>query len=66
MTDNDKRGRGRPTIPEAERRVNSPTVPLSDGELAEIQRAADAAGERLATWMREVALRAARRKNKAV
>lgn len=63
MTINQKRGRGRPPIPESERRGNYPTVPLSDGELAEIQAAAERSGSMLATWMRDVLLRAARRAN---
>ena len=61
MTINEKRGRGRPPIPESERRGNYPTVPLSDSELSEIQVAAERSGSMLATWMREVLLRAARR-----
>jgi hypothetical protein len=50
---------GRPTLPEAERRAHRIQVPVTPGELALMQSAAEAAGQPLAVWMRTILMKAA-------
>lgn len=57
----EKRGPGRPAIAAENRRVRYLAIPLNEAELAEIQRAAAAAGSLTATWCRETLMRAAKR-----
>ena len=50
---------GRPALPEAERRAHRIQVPVTPGELALMQSAAEASGQPLAVWMRETLMKAA-------
>jgi uncharacterized protein (DUF1778 family) len=52
--------RGRPPVT-GTTRTRSILMRVTDAELERLQRAADAAGEPLTTWVRQAALRAARR-----
>jgi hypothetical protein len=54
-----KSARGRPTIPDEEKRKGRFLIKLSDAEYEQIRQAA---GEKLTTWAREVLLRAAKRR----
>ncbi len=56
-----KRTRGRPALSDDEKRKPAFTLKLTDAEYDLIKRAAD---PRVATWAREVLLRAAKRKLK--
>lgn len=61
--DTPKRGRGRPPVEDA--RDNMRTIRMSDAEIKIIEEATEAAGVSLATFVREAALRAARRARRA-
>jgi hypothetical protein len=56
-----KSARGRPTLPESEKRKPAFLLKLSDAEFELIRQAA---GEKVSTWARETLLRAARRRIK--
>lgn len=56
-----ERGPGRPKLPESERRKPAFVLKLSDAERDLIRRAS---GGKVATWAREVLLRAAKRRTK--
>ena len=53
-----KTGRGRPALPDSEKRKPAFLLKLSDAEYELIKRAA---GEKVSTWARETLLRAAKR-----
>jgi hypothetical protein len=53
-----KKGRGRPTVPNGERRWL--TIRVSDERLSKYQRAADKAQETLSAWVKRILDRAAR------
>lgn len=55
-----KRGRGRPKLPDAERRGRFFTIRVRDDEYAELEAAAG--DQRPSDWARDVLLRAARRR----
>lgn len=52
---------GRPPKPAEDRRTDSMKLPLTEAEKAEIQEAAELAGEKPVTWARETLLKAAKR-----
>jgi hypothetical protein len=56
-----RRGRGRPSLPKAERKGAIFSVRLSPEERAQVERAAQALGLKAAAWGREVLLEAATR-----
>ena len=52
---------GRPKLPQKEKRGQYVTMRVSPAEYVEIEKAAEASGEMLATWARKKLLAAARR-----
>jgi hypothetical protein len=56
-----KSARGRPSLPESEKRKPAFLLKLTDAEFDLIRRAA---GEKVSTWAREVLLRTAKRATK--
>jgi len=56
-----KTGRGRPALPDSERRKAAFLLKLTDAEFELIRQAA---GDKVSTWARETLLRAARRRVK--
>lgn len=54
-----KTSRGRPALPESEKRKPAFLLKLTDAEFEEIRQAA---GGKVSTWAREVLIRAARRR----
>lgn len=54
------KGPGRPRKPKAERRTETPKLPLSPAEHETLRQAADAAGLPLTVWARDRLLRTAR------
>ena len=61
MTAPVKRGRGRPPLPAADRRSAQIRLPVTAGELAALRAAAVRDDADLTAWIREGALRRARR-----
>jgi len=57
------RGRGRPRLPDADRRSGRIEIKVSPAEQVELERAAEQEGIGVGTWMRERSLRAARRRS---
>lgn len=57
----EKQGRGRPSLPDSEKRKPAFLLKLTDAEFEQIKQAA---GGKTSTWAREVLLRAAKRVTK--
>jgi uncharacterized protein (DUF1778 family) len=57
----EKRTRGRPELPESERKVGIVACRVDADERAQLDQAADKAGQRLSDWMRDKLLSAAKR-----
>jgi hypothetical protein len=51
--------RGRPPIPESERRTKDLRIPVNDGEKGVIERAVEIDGRGIAAWARDILLREA-------
>lgn len=60
----DKPRMGRPPIAEEKRRSDHIKVMITEAEPADLERAAEAAGKGVSTWVRDVALEKARRGGK--
>lgn len=61
MTHKNRPALGRPTIPAEEKRDQIVQFRCTAGERAEIEQAAEKSERRLSDWLRDLALRAARR-----
>lgn len=61
MTNNKKRGRGRPKLVADERRTHIKQVRLNNEELEAVEAAAHQKGKVLGEWMREILLAASKK-----
>ncbi|HWL29883.1 MAG TPA: hypothetical protein VNQ97_13335 [Burkholderiaceae bacterium] len=61
MTNNKRSARGRPALPDEEKRDQLIQFRCSAGEKAGIEDAAAKSGKHLSDWLRDLAIRAARR-----